>query len=246
MEIGSGVSSLRLAIACPMANERGTAEAFVRELMQVCAPLGAVLFFAVFDETCKDGSREIVERLAKTDDRIRVVYAPESTCPVDAYVRSNREALASGYEWILEINAGFRHQPSDLPKFFPYMQQDYECIFGSRFIFGGQMSAPSFRRRLFSQGGTYLTNAMLGTHLADMTSGFQMFRRQTLETLLARGVRSRYHFFQTEMKAYCRGFRSVEVPIRYRTEAKSLRLRVLADAFFHLGRLTLLRVRGQL
>ena len=244
--MSSDFKSLRLAIACPMANEKATASAFVRELLDVCAPLGDVRFVAVFDNTCVDGSMDILKGMARDDSRISVVFAPECTCPVDAYLRSYREALATGFEWVLEINAGYRHQPSDLPQYFPCMLQGYDCIFGSRFLPGGQMAAPSFRRQLFSKGGTYVANALLGTKLADMTSGYQMFKREMLERLLARGIQSRYHFFQTEMKAYCRKGRSIEVPIRYKTGAKGLKMKVLADAVYHLGRLVLLRATARL
>ena len=69
---------------------------------------------------------------------------------------------------------------------------------------------------------------------------------QVLQQILARGIQSRGHFFQTEIKAYCRKFRVVEVPIHYRAASNSVNVRVLKDAFANLWRLFRLRLSGKL
>ena len=139
--------------------------------------------------------------------------APENRCVVDAYIRGYREALASGAEWILEIDGGFSHDPGNIPQFFPYMAQNYDCVFGSRFTNGGSITSRSLGRRVVSWGGTLLTNALIGTKLTDMTSGFEMFRRDVLQNVLDRGIHSQAHFFQTEIKVHCRNLKIAEVPI---------------------------------
>jgi hypothetical protein len=48
-----------------------------------------------------------------------------------------------------------------------------------------------------------------------MTSGFQLFTRATLETVLAKGISSKGPFFQTEIKTHCRDLRVAEIPIQY-------------------------------
>jgi len=57
-----------------------------------------------------------------------------------------------------------------------------------------------------------------------MTSGFELFSRRALELVLERGIHSRAHFFQTEIKVYCRRLRILEVPIHYRALAPALAL----------------------
>jgi dolichol-phosphate mannosyltransferase len=79
-----------------------------------------------------------------------------------------------------------------------------------------------------------------------MTSGYQLFSRQALAQILERGIQSRGHFFQTEMKAYCRHFAVAEVPIHYRAASPSVNSDVVKDALRNLWRLFRLRVAGQL
>jgi dolichol-phosphate mannosyltransferase len=133
-----------------------------------------------------------------------------------------------------------------LPRFLQKMAEGYDCVFGSRLCPGGEISETPLQRRFLSTGGTFLTNMLLGTKLHDMTSGYQLFSRRALEKVLARGIRSRGHFFQTEMKAYCRHLAVAEVPILYRAASPSVNGNVVKDALRNLWRLFRLRLTGQL
>jgi dolichol-phosphate mannosyltransferase len=229
-----------------MANEADTAVAFVKEVLQACEPVRQVTFFAVLDNATRDNTVELLKEYATTEPRLVVVWAPENRCVVDAYLRGYREALASGAEWILEIDGGFSHNPNDIPQFFPYMAKGYDCVFGSRFMQGGSIQSSSFKRKVVSWGGTFLTNALIGTRLKDMTSGFEMFRREVLQLVLDKGIRSRAHFFQTEIKVHCRRLKIIEVPIQYQMASPRLSGGPIGEAFSELWRLFRMRLAGQL
>src|SRR3954471_15682097 len=191
---------VKLGVVCPMANERETAVRSVEEALSACAPFDfeSVTFYAVLDRVSKDGTLDLLRDLEKRREDFRVVWAPENRSVVDAYLRGYREALDAGCDWILEMDAGGSHQPSDIPRFFEKMLEGYDCVFGSRFCPGGRITDSSFKRRVISRGGTLLANLLLGTKLKDMTSGFELFSRKALQYVLERGIHSRGHFFQTE------------------------------------------------
>ena len=241
-------AAAHLGIVCPMANERETAVRFITSLLRQCdaQDVAPVTLFVVIDRKSTDGTRDLLEALRQREPRLCIVWAPENRCVVDAYVRGYREAIAAGCDWILEIDAGYSHQPEDLPAFLEKMVEGYDCVFGSRFCEGGQVSETPWKRRVISQGGTLLANLLLGTRLRDMTSGYELFSRPVLQQVLARGIHSRGHFFQTEIKAYCRKFKVAEVPIHYRAASNSVNMRVLNDAFANLWRLFRLRLAGKL
>ncbi len=240
--------TVNLGIVCPMANERDSAAEFVTAVLRQCERerFESVTIFAVLDRKSTDGTREILEDIAEREPRLRVIWAPENRSAVDAYFRGYREAIGANCDWILEIDAGFSHQPEDLPRFFAKMRKGYDCVFGSRFCPGGQISDTSWQRRVLSGGGTFIANLLLGTRLRDMTSGFQLFTRRALEKVLSRGIHSRGHFFQTEMKAYSRHMAVAEVPIHYRSASASVSLAVIKDALANLWRLFRLRLAGAL
>jgi dolichol-phosphate mannosyltransferase len=240
--------NIDLGIVCPMANESDTAVAFVKEVLDTCSSyhFKSVKFFAVLDSVSRDGTRNILDEMAKDERRLQVVWSPENRNVVDAYTRGYREALNAGSDWILEIDAGYSHQPSDIPQFFSEMSKGYDCVFGTRFAKGGSLSETSKQRRIVSHGGTTLANLVLGTKLSDMTSGFELFSRPVLQNLLDKGINSQGPFFQTELKTYCRGLRWTEVPIQYRAASHNITNASLKDAFANLWRLFRLRVSGQL
>jgi dolichol-phosphate mannosyltransferase len=242
------LATIHLGIVCPMANERATAADFVEALLGRCREFefSSISLFVVLDTKSTDGTRELLEELAERESQLNVVWAPENRCAVDAYVRGYHEALAADCDWILEIDGGFSHSPDDVPAFFRTMAKGYDCVFGSRFCAGGQISDTPAKRKLLSGGGTFLVNLLLGTRLHDMTSGYQLFSREALQHVLERGIRSRGHFFQTEMKVYCRGFDVAEVPIHYRAASDSVSRGVVKDALVQLWRLFRLRLAGQL
>ncbi|NEQ26753.1 MAG: glycosyltransferase [Microcoleus sp. SIO2G3] len=229
-----------------MANEADSAEAFIEQVLSHCTGFKSVQFFAVIDNVSRDGTLDILLKLAEQNTNLSVVWAPENRCVVDAYVRGYKEALYAGCDRILEIDAGFSHQPCDIPKFFEKMELGYDCVFGSRFCSSGKITNSSPTRYFVSLFGGMLTNLMLGTKLSDMTSGFELFSREALQTVLKHGIQSRGHFFQTEIKVRCRKMNVAEVPIHYRSASPSVNSFVIWDALKNLFRLFRMRLTGSL
>lgn len=239
------LEAIHLGVVCPMANEIDTARRFVAAALEHCAAAGRVTFFVVLDRVSRDGTRELMDLLAREDSRIKVVWAPRNQCVVDAYIAGYSAALEAGCDWILEIDAGFSHQPEDIPKFLTKMSEGYDCVFGSRFCVGGGFEDSSKKRYLISLGGTFLANRLLGTRLTDMTSGFELFRAEALQDLKDL-IRSRGPFFQTEIKAHSQRYRVTELPIVYRAASHHITQASIRDALVNLGRLFRLRLIGKL
>lgn len=228
-----------------MANEGAKAVDFVDAVLAQCQEFRSRKFLVVLDRANKDDTLDLMREHAKTTPDLVVIWAPENRGPVDAYVRGYREALALNPDWVLEIDAGFSHQPSDIPVLFRKMQDGYDCVFGSRFTEGGSISDSSRKRYWISWGGTLLTNLLLGTKLHDMTSGFQLFTREALQMIVDRGIQSRGPFFQTEMKTYARKMKIAEAPIQYRAASHNVGNKQIKDAFSNLWRLFTMRLAGR-
>ncbi|MBN1795126.1 MAG: glycosyltransferase [Sedimentisphaerales bacterium] len=242
----NSISEVKLGVVCPMANEKDTAEDFVRQVLDKCVGFKEVIFFVVFDKSCRDGTFDLLNNLANKPPQLQVVLAPENTCVVDAYIIGYKKAIEAGCDWILEIDAGFSHQPDEIPKFLEKMAEGYDCVFGSRFCKGGSHSESPLSRRFISRGGSILANLLLGTKLKDMTSGFEMFTRDALQQVLDKGINSRGHFFQTEIKTYCRKMKITEVPISYRAPSQNVTCGVLLDSFKNLFGLFIKRLTGKI
>src|SRR5260221_1519 len=177
----------RLAVVTPLANERDTIDEFVRRVVAQLGPQDRLI--TVFDNVCTDGAVDRARELAQSEPRLIVVFAPENRSVVDAYFRGYREALAGGFDWILEMDGGLSHIPEEIPRFVEAMTQGYDYAGGSRFMPGGGFRGP-WSRHLISLGGTWLTNRLLGTRMHDMTSRFECVTRAALENVVQQGVPS--------------------------------------------------------
>lgn len=236
---------VHLGLVCPVANEEETVERFVIDVLSYCEDFSNLSFFIVIDQVSRDRTLDILQRLAQFHPALKIIWAPENRSVVDAYLRGYREALQAGCEWILEIDAGYSHKPQDIEKFVDAIDSGYDCIFGSRFMSGGEITDFSMFRYGLSRIGGLMANTLLGTHLSDMTSGFELFSRKALIHVLQAGIKSKGHFFQTEIKFHCRRLRALEVPISYSSPSPRVNSRVIKDALRNLFRLTFLRLKSK-
>src|SRR5689334_5885405 len=78
-DAASVCSTVRLGIVCPMANESGTAEAFVKAVLSHCGEFLGARFFAVVDNVSSDNTLDILRRLAVDAPSLHVIWAPENT-----------------------------------------------------------------------------------------------------------------------------------------------------------------------
>jgi dolichol-phosphate mannosyltransferase len=204
------------ALVIPMANEEAEFELFISALKKTLGGLPGGTVFLVVDRVSRDRTRELCNTLSDSDSRFRTVWAPENRNVVDAYIRGYREALTTDAQYIIEMDAGLSHDPAELPKFLQHLSAGYRCVYGSRFIAGGSMGDSPANRQSLSKSGTVLANLLLGTRLHDMTSGYQGFDRKTVELFAAYPLRSRAHFYQTEIRYLLRKYPSLEIPIHYK------------------------------
>ena len=200
-------------VVMPVANEENTMEELLDRLLAL--PYDNLFVYPVIDDYSKDKTEEIIRRKEAETGRVKCIYYKESKGVITCYLEGFRQALKDGAEWIVEMDGGLSHLPEELPQFLDKLKAGYDCVWGSRFMKGGQMSNLPLYRRILSQGGTFLSNFVLGTSLKDMTSGFEAFQREVMEEMNLERILSKGHMYQTEMRYYCRNLRTIEVPIHY-------------------------------
>ena len=210
------------SVVVPMANEEDTFQDLTSALTSVLDHLESGVVYMVVDNASKDRTLELCRAVSEKDHRYKTVWVPENRNVVDAYLAGYKAALAGGHEFIIEMDAGLSHDPRAIPMFLRVLNEGNECAFGSRNINGGSNADSPFKRRFISTFGTWLANIFLGTRMKDMTSGYQGFRSYVVKAFVERGLRSKAHFYQTELRYLLRGSRYIEVPIHYRAPSPSV------------------------
>lgn len=215
-------------IVMPVANEEATMGNILDQILQL--PYDNLYIYVVMDSYSKDRTKEIIEEYEQKSDKVKLIFYKESYGVISCYLEGFRQALKDGAEQIIEMDGGGSHLPEEIPQFIEMLNKGYDCVWGSRFINGGGIASQPLYRRLLSSGGTLLANAVLGTKLKDMTSGFEGFQRYVLDNMQLDNFLSTGHMYQTEMRYYCRKYRTIEVPIHYIGSNSSLRLKSVTEA----------------
>ncbi len=226
----------KIVIVMPVANEEETIANVLDAILAYSYP--NLWIYLIIDSYSKDNTEIIAhEYEIKTDGKVKVIFYAESTGVASCYLEGFRHALKDEASMIIEMDGGGSHSPKELPQFIEKLEEGYDCVWGSRYIDGGGVINHPPYRRILSYGGTILSNIVLGTKTRDMTSGFEGFQRRVLNSLNFDKFLSSGHMFQTEMRFYCRNYKTVEVPIRYTGGASSLKLKSVLEAFVILFRL---------
>jgi dolichol-phosphate mannosyltransferase len=232
-------------VCLPTYNERENLEAMLRAL----APLGVNVL--VVDDNSPDGTGEIADRLAAELGFVSVLHRERKEGLGPAYLAGFRRALANGAEYVLEMDCDFSHDPSDVPRLLAACEEGADVALGSRYVPGGGTENWGLARRIVSWGGSFYARVLLGVPTRDLTGGIKCFRRRVLETLELDAIHSKGYAFQIETtyRALRRGFRIVEVPIRFvdRTEGHSKMSRaIFLEAVWKVPLLRLAALAGRL
>lgn len=215
-------------IVMPVANEEGSIGGVLQQIMDL--PYDNLYVYPVMDNFSKDGTERIIREMEQKYDKIRLIFHEKSRGVVSCYLYGFKMALRDGAERIIEMDGGGSHLPEEIPQFIEKLDEGYDCVWGSRYVAGGDISNHPLYRRMLSSGGTILANLVLGTKLKDMTSGFEAFQRPILEALDLDAFLSTGHMYQTEMRFYCRNCRTIEVPIHYIGSESSLKFKSVKEA----------------
>ena len=171
----------------------------------------------VVDDGSPDGTGEIADELAAEHDDVEVLHRREKLGIGPAYVAGFRAALDGGAARVVQMDADFSHEPQMLPVLLAALA-DADLVLGSRYVPGGDVHDWGAGRRAISRLGSRYARAALGVRVRDLTGGFKVWRRATLEGISIEDVSATGYAFQVETtyRAIKAGFRVSEVPITFR------------------------------
>ncbi|HVP66147.1 MAG TPA: polyprenol monophosphomannose synthase [Anaeromyxobacteraceae bacterium] len=168
----------------------------------------------VIDDNSPDGTGRLADEIAAREPRVKVLHRAGKEGLGKAYLAGFDWALGHGYEFVLEMDADFSHDPKRLPAMLE-AAREADLVLGSRNIAGGGTVNWSLARKIISRGGSLYARTILGIAVRDLTGGFKCFRRKVLESIDLKTVECSGYAFQIELtyRAIRKGFRVREIPI---------------------------------
>ena len=215
----------------PIANEENNIKRLIDKIFSLkILYLNIIL---IIDKFSKDNTKNIIEDLQKINNNIILLDYEKSTGVVSCYLHGFKYAIANNADYIIEMDAGESHDPEEIPNFLKWLNQGYDCVFGSRFAAGGKILNMPIYRKFISKFGTLTANMVLHTKFKDLTSGFEAFNVSVLKKLNFDTFLSLQttHFMQTEIRYYCHNYKYIEIPIIYKGSKSSLNIRSVFKSF---------------
>lgn len=209
-------------VIIPTYNEKENIQKIIREVLK----LKDNFHILVVDDGSPDGTGSIVKGLQKEfPESLYILEREEKSGLGSAYIAGFNWSLERGYEFIIEMDADFSHNPKDLPRLYAACKKGADLAIGSRYCNGVSVVNWPIGRVVMSYYASTYVRKVLGMKVFDTTAGFKCYRREVLETIDFDNIKMRGYGFQIEMKynAYKLGFKIEEVPIIFidRTEGTS-------------------------
>jgi dolichol-phosphate mannosyltransferase len=210
-------ASSRFLVCVPTYDERENLERMVEALDGVRELDGASGEVLVIDDSSPDGTGELADALAASRPWLHVLHRAQKQGLGRAYLDGFRWALARDFDYVLEMDCDFSHDPRAVPSLLSSARAGADLVLGSRYCPGGRVENWGRARRVISGGGCLYARTLLGVGVRDLTGGYKCFRRAVLEAIELEQVDAQGYLFQIEMtyRALLLGFQVVEVPITF-------------------------------
>jgi dolichol-phosphate mannosyltransferase len=221
-----------LSLVLPTLDERDNVERFIPLLLEEVPEIGEII---VVDDSSTDGTPEAVERLGRSDSRVRLLRRLGRPCLTEAIQAGIDVARFELTGW---MDADLIMGPVDLRRLVAMVSEGVDVAIGSRFAPGGRIKGQAqdgFLARLFALRNLRSTEdpwlgvalswtlnvlvipPMVGLGVRDYTSGIIVGKTEVIRRFRLEGDHGEY-FIRLTRDLVLSGARVAEVP--YRVQAR--------------------------
>ena len=156
----------------------------------------------VVDDDSPDGTSTLVQQLQEHfPEKLFLITRKNKSGLGTAYIRGFRYALEKGYDYIIQMDADFSHNPRDLVRLYlTCSEEGYDLCIGSRYITGVNVVNWPMGRVLMSYFASIYVRFITSLPIRDTTAGFKCYKRKVLESIDLTKIKFVGYAFQIEMK----------------------------------------------
>ena len=205
---------MHIVVVIPTYNEAENLPKLVSALFMLPLDLNIL----IIDDNSPDGTGCLADELSATHSgKLSVMHRTNKQGLSSAYLQAFATLVDSNFDAIAQMDADFSHDPGVLVEMAKCIE-DCDVVLGSRYIPGGgtDLQWPLWRKGL-SAWANFYARTILQMPFHDVTGGFRMWRRTTLQIMPLERVKASGYVFLIEMLflAYCLKFKIGETPIYF-------------------------------
>ena len=200
-------------VIIPTYNEKENIEAIIRTVFSQEKEFDVL----VVDDNSPDGTSTIVKNLLKEFSNLFLEIRKEKTGLGTAYIHGFKWSFKKNYEYVIEMDADFSHNPKDLVRLYNACAKDgADFSIGSRYV-NNKINVVNwdFKRLFLSYFASKYVRIITRIPIFDTTAGFVCYRKEVLENIELDKIKFVGYAFQIEMKfkAWKRKFKHKEVSV---------------------------------
>jgi dolichol-phosphate mannosyltransferase len=231
-------------VIIPTYNEKENIEAIIRAVFSQEKQFDIL----VVDDSSPDGTASIVTILQNEFTNLFLEIRQEKNGLGTAYIHGFKWALKKQYDYVIEMDADFSHNPNDLIKLYNACELDgADFSIGSRYL-DNKINVVNwdFKRLFLSYFASIYVKVITKIPIYDTTAGFVCYRRKVLENIDLNKIKFVGYAFQIEMKfkAWKRKFKHKEVSVIFTDRKRGtskMSTSIISEAVFGV---IMLRLKG--
>ena len=198
-----GPASQLISVIVPAFNEAPSLEELARQVWAVSEANGLNLELIFVDDGSKDGSWEIIKRLAADDVRVRGIRFRRNF--------GKAAALAAGFSAacggiVFQMDADLQDDALEIPNMLVALDKGYDVVNGWK-----RKRRDPWHKVIPSRVFNRLVNLLTGLCLHDHNCGLKCFRSEVVKEIHLYGELHRF----IPVIAHSRGYQVTEVPVRH-------------------------------
>ena len=216
---------MNIAIVIPTYNEKETLPSLIENLFEKIKPVVDELHIVIVDDSSPDGTADIARSMGEKFQKISVIQRPTKTGLGSAYKDGFSYVLHNlDSNLVVQMDADHSHDPSEIIIMIDKIS-DYDFVIASRHVSGSSIIGWGSGRQIIHSIAGAIAKISAKINIEDSTSGFRMFKRETLEKIEFDKIEADGFAFQIEVlyQLKQKGLHGLEVPTTFvnRTKGKS-------------------------
>ncbi len=205
---------MKLAVVIPTYNEKETIQSLIEKLFSEIKPIVDELHVVIIDDSSPDGTANIVTDLSDKFQKISLIQRPTKLGLGAAYKDGFNHVLEKiDSDLIVQMDADHSHNPSEIVTMLQEIE-GYDFVVASRHMPNSSIVGWGVGRQMTHSFAGIIARISARIDIKDSTSGFRMFKRETLQSIEFDKIESDGFAFQIEMlyQLKQKGFRGLEMP----------------------------------
>ncbi len=223
---------MKLSLVIPAYNEEGSITETLTTLYDKLVIEKIPHEIVVINDNSKDNTESILIQLQQTMPSL-VYYTNKGPSGFGYAVRYGLERFKG--DCVAIMMADLSDSPDDLVKFYRKLLEGYDCVFGNRWIQGGEVIDYPGTKKTINRFANWIVKVTFRLKYNDVTNAFKMYRKETMDGLKPFLSPHFNLTLELPLKAIIRGYSYTVLPNSWRNRKageSKLKIKEMGSRYF--------------